>query len=144
VAQSVDTRDLVVGGIVFGTGYDTDLDGVLRVDRIRAHTLGVPLSVDTAPTPTAPAILLGAVPNPFNPATEIRFELPAAAPVTLDIFDGRGRLVRRLLDETLPAGLHRPVWRGLDQQGRRVASGVYHARVTAGGFAASTALTLVK
>ena len=45
------------------------------------------------------AIVLGAAPNPFNPATAIRFELPASAPVTLDIFDGRGRLVRRLVDE---------------------------------------------
>ena len=56
-------------------------------------------------------------------------EVPAAAPVTLDIYDGRGRLVRRLVDETLPAGLHRPVWRGLDQRGQRVASGVYYVSV---------------
>ncbi len=133
-----------VGSVLFGTLNDADLDGTLYVDRIRAHTLGMPLSVDDDATPTAPAILLGAAPNPFNPATEIRFELPAAAPVTLDIFDARGRLVRRLVDEDLPAGLHRPMWRGVDQRGQRVASGVYHARVTAGGFAATTSMTLVK
>ena len=82
--------------------------------------------------------------DPFNPATEIRFELPQPTPVVLDTFDSRGRLVRRLVDETLPAGLHRPVWRGLDQRGQRVASGVYYARVTTVGFTATTSVTLVK
>ena len=133
-----------VGRIVFGHANDLDFDGILYLDRIRVHTLGQPVGVDDGTAPLAPATLLGAAPNPFNPATEIRFELPDTAPVTLDIFDSRGRHVRRLVDATLPAGRHTPVWRGTDDAGQRVASGVYHARVRAGGFSATTSMTLVK
>jgi hypothetical protein len=141
--RSHGVTDRGVGGLLFGNDYDTDLDGVFRVDRIRGRTLGTTVSAPDV-APAAPALLLGAAPNPFNPATEVRFELPRAGQVTLDIFDSRGRHVRRLLDGDLPAGLHRPLWRGRDDAGHRLASGVYHARLVAGGFVQTRALTLVK
>jgi len=46
------------------------------------------------------------VPNPFNPRTEISFDLVRSGQTRLSIFDVRGMLVRRLLDENLPAGTH--------------------------------------
>jgi hypothetical protein len=65
-------------------------------------------------------------PNPFNPQTFIEFALPRAGRVTLRIYDGRGRLVRTLVDEVRGAGPHRVRWDGADDGGRAAASGVYH------------------
>jgi hypothetical protein len=64
-------------------------------------------------------------PNPFNPVTQISFELAQSGPVSLRIFDVRGGLIRTLAQEILPAGHQEYLWRALDDRGRRVASGVY-------------------
>lgn len=70
-------------------------------------------------------------PYPFTPTSPIRIELSVPAAVSLRLFDVRGRLVRQLLDETLPAAEHLVRWDGLDAQGRRVASGTYFLRLRA-------------
>jgi sugar lactone lactonase YvrE len=65
-------------------------------------------------------------PNPFNPDTQIKFELPLASEVSLRIYDIRGRLVRVLLErEEVTAGFHRAAWNGRDDAGVAAASGVY-------------------
>lgn len=88
---------------------------------------------------------LGGYPNPFNPRTTLRFTLPAAADVTLEVHDLAGRLVRRLARGALPAGEHEVAWDGTDEAGRGVASGQYVARLLAGGSAPVTRkLTLVR
>jgi len=69
------------------------------------------------------------VPNPFNPTTLIRFELPARAHVRLLVFDVRGRLVRTLVDGELQPGGQEIAWNGRDGDGRNVASGVYFYRL---------------
>ena len=78
--------------------------------RLRAglQTAGLEVTGDTTPVGDAPRAfaLLGAVPNPFNPATTIRFTLPGDGRVDLRLYDVQGRLVRRLLSEVRPGGLH--------------------------------------
>jgi len=70
-------------------------------------------------------------PNPFNPQTWIDFSLAATGPVSLRIYDGRGRLVRDLLnDVSLAEGAHQVRWDGHDASDRAVASGVYHYVLT--------------
>ena len=69
-------------------------------------------------------------PNPFNPATEIAFGLPATQKISLKIFDVNGRLIRTLADGEYPAGRHSLAWRGTDDSGRPVASGMYFYRLT--------------
>jgi bacillolysin len=88
-------------------------------------------SVDETPGDTLPTDfdLLGSFPNPFNPATTIRFQLAAAVLTELTVFDVRGALVSRLVQEERAAGQHAVVWTGLDDNGRAVASGVYLARL---------------
>ena len=85
-----------------------------------------------------------AVPNPFNPSTELAFELTGAGSVTLDIFDLSGRRVRTLIDATYPSGLHHVRWDGLDSAGASAASGVYLARVRSGEHVDSQRLVLLK
>lgn len=78
--------------------------------------------------------LVGNIPNPFNPQTQIVFDLAATGTVNLELFDVRGHRVRQLLREQLPAGRHEVLWNGKDSGGRNVASGVYYCRMqTAGG-----------
>lgn len=69
--------------------------------------------------------LRGNYPNPFKPETRIVFDLPSTQPVLLRVFDPAGRLVRTLVHESLPAGMHAAVWLADDDRGRRVPSGVY-------------------
>jgi subtilisin-like proprotein convertase family protein len=77
--------------------------------------------------------LVGNAPNPFNPQTVVSFDLQHDGPVRVDVFDVRGRLVRRLADGSRPAGRQTVVWDGRDDVGREVASGTYLARLTADG-----------
>ncbi|MDZ7273399.1 MAG: choice-of-anchor D domain-containing protein [candidate division KSB1 bacterium] len=77
--------------------------------------------------------LLQNFPNPFNPETSIRYNLPEAAVVTLVIYDQLGRKVRTLVNQTAqPAGYHRAGWDGRDEAGRPVATGIYLYKITAG------------
>jgi len=73
------------------------------------------------------------VPSPFRSATTFAFALPSAGHTRLVVFDALGRRVATLADHWLPAGPHRVVWRGLDGNGARVASGLYLARLESGG-----------
>lgn len=75
--------------------------------------------------------LLANVPNPFNPQTTISFNLARSGPVSLQIFDVRGQLVRTLLDTDLGPGTHAVVWDGRDRSGRSVGSGTYLSRLRA-------------
>jgi len=84
-------------------------------------------------------------PNPFNPMTTFRFELPRDEGVALEVFDIAGRLVARLLDgKVLTAGHHTLTWRGNDSGGRRLASGIYHYRLEVGGELRQGKITLLK
>lgn len=86
-----------------------------------------------------------AVPNPFNPNTAISFYLPKAGVVTFEIFDSEGRLVRRLIDaETRPAGISSVEWRGVNETGAKVDSGVYFYRIKAGDVILSRKMILMR
>lgn len=64
-------------------------------------------------------------PNPFNPETMIRFDLPEAGQVEMNVYDFNGRRVRQLLAAFMPAGRHRLFWNGQDDNGWPAHSGVY-------------------
>lgn len=97
--------------------------------------LGLPAAGQVAVGDPLPAVtaIRGAMPNPFNPRTAVRFELAAAGHARLMVFDPRGHLVRVLADGDLPAGAHVAPWDGTDASGRPAASGVYFLRLEAGG-----------
>jgi hypothetical protein len=70
-------------------------------------------------------------PNPFNASTTIRFDLRDPSRVRLTVYDVRGALVGRLVEETRQAGRQTVVWDGCDRSGRPVASGIYIAVLAA-------------
>jgi hypothetical protein len=71
-------------------------------------------------------------PNPFRSSTRIELALDSPGPVRAEVYDVAGRLVRRLLDETVPAGTRYLSWDGRDGGGRTVAPGVYWLRLRSG------------
>jgi len=81
------------------------------------------------PAPDAAALLGPARPNPARSGTSLTLSLPARSRVRLDVLDVRGRRVRRLLDETRPAGTHRVIWDGRTDGGAAAAAGVYFVRL---------------
>ena len=83
-------------------------------------------------------------PNPFNPATSIRFSLPQAGRTTVRIYDLAGRLVKTLVDEDLAAETHVVQWRGRDESGRAAPSGVYFYRVESGPFLHAGRMALIR
>jgi hypothetical protein len=111
-------------------------------------------TTDVGPDPVAARLparpeLAQNVPNPFNPLTSIAYGVPAQGgaatlEVELDVFDVRGRLVRRLVRGRQAPGTHRALWDGRDEQGGRVRSGVYLYRLRAGGSTLSRKMLLVQ
>ena len=88
--------------------------------------------------------LSGVYPNPFNPVTEVAFNLERGGRAVVDVLDLQGRVVRTLLSADLPAGPARVAWDGTDDVGRTVASGTYFARLRADGHTATVKMTLAK
>ena len=78
-------------------------------------------------------------PNPFNPATEIRYQVPRVSRVRLVVYDILGREVTTLIDENKPAGVHQVQF---DAGG--LPSGVYLCRMTAGGFTEIRKICLIR
>lgn len=93
----------------------------------------------------ASAQLAGGSPNPFNPQTSIAFTLAEPERVSLTVYSAAGQVVRRLLrGATLSAGAHRVEWRGRDDRGVPVASGVYLVRLERSEEVLSSKVTLLR
>jgi hypothetical protein len=111
-----------VGSITIPRGTD----GIVRLE---ALTVG-------ANKPTSNLTLIrfsfkGSFPNPFNPSTQLAFELPQPSHVSLVVYDILGRRVATLVDEKKSAGNHSVVWQGKNDLGHAVATGVYFVKFLA-------------
>jgi len=85
------------------------------------------------------------VPNPFNPKTTIRYEVPAGGGhVAIEIYDVAGRLIATLVDGFEAEGEQSIVWDGLDADGKQMATGVYFYRMNAEGVESSRKMLLLK
>jgi hypothetical protein len=92
------------------------------------------------------ASLLQNFPNPFNPVTIIRFDVPVATrhAVSLQIFDAAGKLVKTLVDSPLASGSYSVVWNGDDNSGNPVASGTYFCKMVTEEYNEVRQLVLLK
>lgn len=70
-------------------------------------------------------------PNPFNPSTEIKYDLPTRAKVLLKVFNLLGQEVATLVDEDKLAGNYSATWDGRSESGAPVASGIYFYKLIA-------------
>lgn len=78
-------------------------------------------------------------PNPFNPSTVIRYQVPVTSVVQLEVFDMLGRRVATLVNSQIPAGLHE-----IRMDARHLASGIYVYRLIANGQVYTRQMTLIK
>jgi len=119
--QGFQCRDIRLAGIVSGTVNDDQ------------------------PGPGMKTMLRGSYPNPFNPATTIEYSLARDAKVTLVIYDIAGRKVRSLISGAkVEAGVHKADWDGTNDNGKKLASGVYFARFVAEGQVSASKLILLR
>jgi hypothetical protein len=87
---------------------------------------------------------LSAFPNPGNPRTVLSLSIPRDGRARLDIVNVGGRLVRRLWEGPIAAGLHTFPWDGRSESGRSVASGLYFARLVHDGKSRTERLLIIK
>jgi hypothetical protein len=89
--------------------------------------------------------LLNNYPNPFNPTTHLKFQLPADNEVTINIYNIAGNLVKKLISgQKYPAGEHVVGWDATDNSGQQLASGQYFYRFRAGDFIKTGKMILLK
>jgi hypothetical protein len=115
---------------------DLDLDGLI-------NGLGDLNQNSTVVAQRDPGIFSTA-PNPFNPMTKISFYVPEAGQVDLAVYDISGRMIKRLVSESVSAGEHSVTWTGTDDRGSRVASGVYFFRMLSGRTVDTKRVVMVK
>jgi hypothetical protein len=102
------------------------------------------ISMDENVIPTEFALAQN-FPNPFNPSTNIQFDLPKSVPVTLEVYNILGVRIRTLVrGEAMDAGRYTAAWDGRDEGGTSVSSGVYVYRIRAGDFQASKKMAILK
>ncbi|MCK5331305.1 MAG: T9SS type A sorting domain-containing protein, partial [Candidatus Marinimicrobia bacterium] len=83
-------------------------------------------------------------PNPFNPVTTIRYDLPEISHVRIDIYDILGREVATLVNRREEAGYRAILWDGTDNSGRVLGSGVYFYQINATNYTKTKKMLLIK
>lgn len=128
-----------VDTLAVSSGYDVDTNTFTPIYRTATFTnsasvnneaiAGLPEKFDLKPN----------YPNPFNPSTQIAFDLPESADVRLTVFDVLGRQVATLINQSMKAGTHT-----VSFDAQRLASGVYIYRLEAGNFSMTRNMMLIK
>ena len=94
-----------------------------------ANGASASLALQTLP---ATFVLADNFPNPFNPATTIKYALPQAADVELTVYNVVGQVVRTLVAEHQSAGRYVVEWDATNDNGHSLSSGMYFYRLQAG------------
>ncbi|MBT5420436.1 MAG: T9SS type A sorting domain-containing protein, partial [Candidatus Cloacimonetes bacterium] len=114
--------------------YESDASNEVIVDLTEADDPLIPTNT----------VLIGNYPNPFNPETKIEFSLLEAGNVDVVIYNIKGEKVKKLVDGKMVAGFHSAVWNGKDDNGKKVASGVYLYRFKTAGIDQTKKMMLIK
>jgi subtilisin family serine protease len=136
----LDGKNYLVGN-VYGLGAPVPMPDVTGKKTV------TPEQETLAPieTPTSKVTRLSSVsPNPFNPQTTVHFSLASATRVRIAIYDVTGSLVRRLVDESMPAGDHQARWDGRNDAGNGATSGIYFVRMIAGSYTEVRKIVMLK
>lgn len=137
VAIDVSTNNEVV---LAWTRRDT-IEGVPQPQQV---WMARPYEPAGVPGASRTSVGLTAWPNPFNPRVTLAMDAPVTGSVTLDVYDVRGRHIRRVFEGELSVGRREIDWNGRDTSGRQVPSGVYFARLKTAAGPAVTKLVLAE
>lgn len=134
---------IMIMGFPFETIYDenerTELIG--RVLQFFGYYIADPLAEHQPPDSYS---LHQNFPNPFNPYTAIRYEIPKRAQMALVIYNILGQRVVTVEEGVVEPGCDEYIWNGRDNYGREIASGIYIARLVTPGYAKSIKMLLLK
>ena len=83
-------------------------------------------------------------PNPFNPITNISYELSNPSRVTITIYDLKGREVKTIVNEWKQPGYYSTVWNSTDDRNNPVSSGIYFYRMKTNTFHKTLKMLLIK
>jgi hypothetical protein len=106
-------------------------DSQVRDGNFAVNTVALPAPVQIQTRPEAFA-LANNYPNPFNPATTIKYALPEASTVRLEVFNVVGQVVRTLVADHQNAGRYVVQWDAANDNGHSLSSGIYFYRLQAG------------
>jgi hypothetical protein len=126
--------DLGSGSLVEAAVDDFLLDANYGLSTAAPEALALPQNLE----------ITGSHPNPFNPAATIHFTVPRKGQIDLAIYDIAGRRVATLVSGTVSAGGHDVTWRGQDDRGSNVASGIYFSRLSDGTSVKTRKILLLK
>jgi hypothetical protein len=118
-------------------------DNIIYFDNISfySNSVGVDNRNETFPQGFA---LEQNFPNPFNPTTTLRFDLPEVSSITLTIYNMLGQKVRTFNMQSTPAGYHSVTWDATNDLGEQVGAGVYLYQLRAKQFVKTRKMVLLK
>lgn len=88
--------------------------------------------------------LYGAYPNPFNPSTNISFDITEKSNVCIVIFNSKGQKIKTLINSELSPGRHNLVWNGKNDENKPVSTGVYFYKMIAQDYEKINSMLLLK
>ena len=113
---------------------------IFFVDDVEVFTV----STDDPIAPVVATELHSNYPNPFNPETTITYSVKEASPVSIEIYNAKGQLVKTLVNEDKTSGNYKVVWNGCDNNNQAVSSGVYFYKMQAGKYSSTKKMILMK
>ncbi len=122
---------------------DVETNGVETKHDKSAETVRFVLNEEIAQT-KLDYVLAQNFPNPFNPSTQINFQIAKTQDVSLKIYNLKGELVKELVNEKMNEGSHSAQWDGTDSFGNQVSSGTYFYKLSAGIFSQTNKMVLLK
>lgn len=133
------TGDGAGGAIITWTNTDSGED----VYALKVDSSGNVLPTEVEEIPHA-FTLMQNTPNPFNPMTSIKFDLPRAVHVKLCVYNVKGELIATLVNQHMIEGRKEINWTAKDNRGRPVSSGIYFYRLVAGDFVQTKKMVLLR
>ncbi len=88
--------------------------------------------------------LIGNYPNPFNPETRINYSLQKSDDVIVYIYNSKGQLVKKLVDEHQKSGKYEVCWTGKDENEKQVSSGIYFCKMQTSSYHKINKMVLMK
>jgi hypothetical protein len=130
-AQPKTTEEMQIESTFIDAGWDFAeiwaIDG--SINDGYPHLLHSVVSGEEVDIPNASITMVKNYPNPFNPETNIEFNINQPGKVKIEVFNIRGQLIDTILDEYKPAGKHTIIWDGKNQYDQPMGSGVYMYRI---------------
>ncbi len=83
-------------------------------------------------------------PNPFNPETTFKYQLAEDSRVTINVYNLLGEKIKQLVKEDKPAGYYTETWKGVNETGQKVSSGIYLIYMQAGTYSMTRKITLIR